>query len=145
MTTDDSHIRRIADSIFRDHSYLFPSPYPDIPLNTTMVKDAMAADGIEPNEEDLPAIMDRIELELASMVPLNWNNYGTIAILLNRNYPDEDMTVISIPHITELVMGLPNFSDPEKPDEDTLNYIIYTWISLNDDYADFPEDEGWDF
>jgi FeS assembly protein IscX len=143
MMPDDSHIHNIAGSILRNYNYLFPSTYPDIPLNLNMLKEAMAETGFFLEEEKIPEFMEDIELQLAAMVPLNWNNYGTIAILLNKTHPEEDLIAISLQRITELVRELPNFNDAAVPDEDTLDSIIYTWISLTDEYPGFTEDEAW--
>ncbi len=143
MLLNDAEINPIAASILADHRHLFPTTYPDIPLNLAMLKDALQKAGLQPEKEDIPEIMQQVELALAALVPLNWNNYGTIAILLNQQHPGEDLLAITENRIIELTNALPNFSDDTGPQEDVIDSIIYTWISLTDDEANLTEDDAW--
>ncbi|NTW23425.1 MAG: Fe-S cluster assembly protein IscX [Lentimicrobium sp.] len=143
MLLNDKEINAIAGIILTDYNYLFPSTYPDIPLNLAMLRDALNKAGIETEKNEIPDIMQRVELMLAAMVPLNWNNYGTIAILLDQKYPDEDLLAISEQKVMELTRALLNFSDKGDPEADIIDSIIYTWISLTDEELGFSEDDSW--
>lgn len=143
MLLNDAELNAVAVSILTDHRHLFPSAYPDIPLNLSMLKNALQKGGLEAGKEDIPEIMQQVELALAALVPLNWNNYGTIAILLNQYYPDEDLIAITENRIIEITNALPNFSDKSGPQEDIIDSIIYTWISLMDDELNLTEDDAW--
>jgi Fe-S-cluster formation regulator IscX/YfhJ len=143
MIVNDDELNKIAALILLECKHLFPCSYPDIPLNPTMINDALRVTGYKVDENDMNDFMAAAELKLAAMAPLNWNNYGTIAILLNQNYPDEDLLAISPLRIVELVKAFPNFSDMSEPDADTLDSIIYTWISLADEFEGFSDDEAW--
>lgn len=144
MNLSDEEIRQIASLILSESNHLFPSSYPDIPLNTSMLMSALSKTGFTVDEQHINDLMTATELKLAAIAPLNWNNYGTLAILLNQAYPDEDMIAISENRILDLVKNLPNFTDQSEPDEGVIDSIIYTWISLNDDEPYFEEDEAWD-
>lgn len=144
MNLNDDEIRQIASLILSECNHLFPSSYPDIPLNSSMLMSALSKTGFEVDEQHINDLMAATELKLASIAPLNWNNYGTLAILLNQANPNEDMIAISEDRILELVKNLPNFTDQSEPDEGVIDSIIYTWISLNDDEPYFEEDEAWD-
>ena len=133
MMMNDDELNKVAVLILLENKHLFPCSYPDIPLNLSMIKDALGVTGFKVDENDMNDFMAAAELKLAAMAPLNWNNYGTIAILLNQNYPDEDLLAISPLRIVELVKAFPNFSDMSEPDADTTDSIIYTWISLADE------------
>ena len=139
----ENDIIALADSIYLEYGHLFPSLYPDIPLNTPMLIAALEKQGRTLEENQLPEIMQKVELELARRVDISWNNYGTVAILLNRNYPDEDLVAITLQRVIDLSRTLPNFNDPEVPDDEVLNAIIYTWIGLRDEESYFEEDENW--
>ncbi|MBK6962532.1 MAG: hypothetical protein IPH20_01015 [Bacteroidales bacterium] len=143
MLLNDTEINAIAGTILRDHSFLFPSTYPDIPLNLAMLRDALAKADIVTEKNDIPDIMQRVELSLAAIVPLTWNNYGSIAILLNQQYPDENLLSISEQRVIELTRGLSNFADNSLPDEDVIDSIMYTWISFTDEDMSLSEDESW--
>jgi len=143
MMMNDDELNKVAALILLENKHLFPCSYPDIPLNLSMIKDALRVTGYKVDENDMNDFMAAAELKLAAMAPLNWNNYGTIAILLNQNYPDEDLLAISPLRIVELVKAFPNFSDMSEPDADTTDSIIYTWISLADEFETFSEDEAW--
>lgn len=143
MLLNDAETATIAGIILTDYNNLFPSTYPDIPLNLAMLKGALNKSGIETEKNEIPDIMQRVELMLAAMVPLNWNNYGTIAILLNQKYPNEDLVSISESKVVELTRALLNFSDDGDPEDDIIDSIIYTWISLTDEEPGFSEDDSW--
>ena len=143
MILNDDEISRIASLILDENKHLFPSPYPDIPLNINMLKDALNTTGHEVSEAELNKMMISVELKMASIAPLNWNNFCTLAILLKDNFPDEDLLAISPARIVELVETIPNFDDDTMPDEETLDSVIYTWGSLNDENGDFDEDDAW--
>ena len=143
MVLNDDELSRIASLILAKSKHLFPSPYPDIPLNISMLKDALTAAGHQASEAELNKLMISVELKMASVAPLNWNNFCTLAILLKENYPDEDLLAISPARIIELVGTIPNFDDDTTPDEETLDTVIYTWGSLNDENGDFDEDDAW--
>jgi hypothetical protein len=143
MLLNDTEINTIAGLILRDHSFLFPSTYPDIPLNLAMLRDALTKAGIVTEKSDIPDIMQRVELSLAAIVPLTWNNYGSIAILLNQQYPDENLLAISEQRVIELTRGLSNFADNSLPDDDVIDSIMYTWISFTDEDMSLSEDESW--
>lgn len=143
MLLNDTEIDAIAGSILKDYEYLFPSTYPDIPLNLMMLKNALSKAGILTEKSEIPDIMQRVELALASMVPLSWSNYGSIALLLNQQYPREKLLSISEQRITKLIKALPNFRDENMPDADVIDSIIYTWISLTDEEFGIGEDEAW--
>lgn len=144
MSQGESRIHLIARTIFEKYVHLFPSPYPDIPLNANMLKEALRDAGLEVEEDEVPNFMAGTELKLAGMVPLNWNNYGTIAILLFHNQPGEDPVNVSYTTIKKLVKALPNFSDDADPDPDTLDSVIYTWISLIEEDPVFWDEDAWD-
>ncbi|MDY0343622.1 MAG: hypothetical protein RBR28_08615 [Lentimicrobium sp.] len=141
---ENKDIKALADSIYAEYDHLFPSLYPDIPLNTPMLIAALKKQNRSMDEDQLPGIMQQVELELAQRVSINWNNYGTIAILLHYNYPGEDLVAITLQRVIDLSRTLPNFNDPEVPDDEVLNAIIYTWIGLRDEESFFEEDESWD-
>lgn len=143
MVLNDDEISRIASLILDENKHLFPSPYPDIPLNINMLKDALMATGHEVSEAELNKAMIFVELKMASIAPLNWNNFCTLAILLKDNFPDEDLLAISQARIIELVGTIPNFDDDTVPDEETLDSVIYTWGSLNDENGDLYDDDIW--
>jgi hypothetical protein len=143
MIMKDDEIEKIAALILLENKHLFPCSYPDIPLNLTMIKDALRMTGYKVAETDVNDFMAAAELKLAAMAPLNWNNYGTIAILLNQNYPDEDLLAISPNRVVELVKAFSNFKDLSEPDNDTIDSIIYTWISLADENDGFSDDDAW--
>lgn len=143
MKLNNDQIKTIAGSILKDNEYLFPSTYPDIPLNLSMLKTALSNAGITAEKNEVPDLMQRVELALAAMVPLNWNNYGSIAILLEQEYPDEDLITINMQRIIELTRSLSNFEDDSVPDQDQIDSIIYTWISLTDEEIDMNETESW--
>lgn len=143
MLPNSAQINSIAASILKDYDYLFPSTYPDIPLNLTMLKNALSKAGLVTEKNEIPDIMQQVELALASMVVLNWSNFGSIAILLNQQYPEENLLALSGQRITELIKALPNFTDVSNPEEDVIDSIIYTWISLTDKEFGFNEDEAW--
>lgn len=143
MVLNDDEISRIASLILAENKHLFPSPYPDIPLNINMLKDALATAGHQVSEAELNKLMIPVELKVAATAPLNWNNFCTLAILLKDNFPDEDLLAISPARIVELVKTIPNFDDNTTPDEETLDSVIYTWGSLNDENGDFDEDDFW--
>jgi len=143
MLLDTAHISLIADSILKDYNYLFPTSYPDIPLNLKMLKETLGKAGLTAEKSEIPDIMQRVELALASIVPLNWNNYGSIALLLDQQYPEENLLSISEQRVTELIRALPNFKDDQSPDEDIIDSIIYTWISLTDKEFGFDDNEAW--
>jgi FeS assembly protein IscX len=143
MALKDEEISRIASLVLAESQHLFPSPYPDIPLNISMLKDALTKTGHEVTEAEMNELMISVELKLAAIAPVNWNNFGTIAILLNNRFPDEDLVAISPERIIEMVKELPNFDNTTPPDEYTLDSVIYTWISLNDDDPGFSEDDAW--
>jgi FeS assembly protein IscX len=143
MELNDAEINQVAGIILKDYGHLFPSTYPDIPLNLTMLKTSLDKAGIVAEKIDIPDIMERVELALAAIVPLKWSNYGSIAILLNQQYPDEDLLGISVERVAGLTRALPNFRDEGMPEEDVMDSIIYTWISLTDEDLDLNEDEVW--
>lgn len=143
MVLNDDEISRIASLILDENKHLFPSTYPDIPLNINMLKDALMATGHEVSEAELNKAMIFVELKMASIAPLNWNNFCTLAILLKDNFPDEDLLAISQARIIELVGTIPNFDDDTVPDEETLDSVIYTWGSLNDENGDLYDDDIW--
>ena len=143
MVLNDDEISRIASLILAENKHLFPSPYPDIPLNINMLKDALAVTGHQVSEAELNKLMVSVELKMASIAPLNWNNFCTLAILLKDNFPNEDLLVISPARIVELVGTIPNFDDKTTPDEETLDTVIYTWGSLNEENEDFIDDDAW--
>ena len=143
MTINDDEISRIASLILNENKHLFPSSYPDIPLNINMLKDALIATDHEVSEAELNKLMISVELKMASIAPLNWNNFCTLAILLKDNFPNEDLLAISPARIVELVETIPNFDDDTMPDEETLDSVIYTWGSLNDENGDFDDDDTW--
>ena len=143
MVPNDDEISRIASLILAENKHLFPSPYPDIPLNINMLKDALTETGHQVSEAELNKLMVSVELKMASIAPLNWNNFCTLAILLNENFPDEDLLAISPARIVELVGTIPNFDDNTTPDEEILDTVIYTWGSLNDENGDFSDDDVW--
>ena len=143
MLLNDTQINAIAGLILKDHSFLFPSTYPDIPLNLTMLRDALIKAGVTTEKSDIPDIMQRVELSLAAIVPLTWNNYGSIALLLNQKYPDENLLAISERRVIELTRSLENFKDPDTPEDDVIDSIMYTWISLTDEDMGLSEDESW--
>lgn len=143
MALKDEEISRIAELILAESEHLFPSPYPDIPLNIPMLKNALDKTGHQVSEAEMNEMMVSVELNLATIAPVNWNNFGTIAILLNNLYPEEDLVAISPERIIEMVEEFPNFDNSTPPDEDTLDSVIYTWISLNDDDPGFSEDDAW--
>ncbi len=143
MTFKDEEIGRIASLILAENEHLFPSPYPDIPLNIPMLKVALNNLGHQVTEAEMNELMVSVELKLAAIAPVNWNNFGTIAILLNNLFPDEDLVAISPERIIEMVKEFPNFDNSTPPDEDTLDSVIYTWISLTDDDQGFSEDDAW--
>lgn len=143
MSLNSSQINSIAALILEDYEYLFPSTYPDIPLNLIMLKNSLSKAGLSPEKSEIPDIMQRVELALASMVPLSWSNFGSIAILLNQQYPEENLLSISEQRVTEIIKALPNFKDDNTPDEDVIDSIIYTWLSLTDEEFGSGEDEAW--
>lgn len=143
MALKDEEISRIATLILAESEHLFPSPYPDIPLNISMLKDALNETGHQVTEAEMNEMMVSVELKLAAIAPVNWNNFGTIAILLNNRFPDEDLVAISPERIIEMVKEFPNFDNNTPPDEYALDSVIYTWISLNDDDSGFSEDDAW--
>ncbi|MFH1119947.1 MAG: Fe-S cluster assembly protein IscX [Bacteroidota bacterium] len=143
MELNDAEINLVAGIILEDYGHLFPSTYPDIPLNLTMLKASLGKAGIVTEKNEIPDIMERVELALAAIVPLRWSNYGSIAILLNQQYPDEDLLAISVQRVAELTRALPNFRDEGMPEEDVMDSIIYTWISLTDEDLDLTEEEAW--
>lgn len=143
MVLNDDELYRIASLILAENKHLFPSPYPDIPLNINMLNDALIATGHQVSEAELNELMIPVELKMASKAPLNWNNFCTLAILLRDNFPDEDLLAISHARVIELVETIPNFDDSSTPDEETLDSIIYTWGGLNDENMDFIEDDAW--
>lgn len=143
MSLNDADINTIAGIILRDYSHLFPTTYPDIPLNLAMLRDALAKAGFSVEKPEIPDLMQRVELVFATLVPLNWNNYGTIALLLNQLFPDEDLLTISESRVSELTRNLPNFTDVNQPDEDAIDSIIYTWISLTDEEPEERDSHAW--
>jgi FeS assembly protein IscX len=143
MMMNDDELNKVAALILLENKHLFPCSYPDIPLNFSMLKDALRITGYKVDEIDLNDFMSAAELKLAAMAPLNWNNYGTIAILLNQNYPDEDLLAISPTRVVDLVKAFPNFSDMSEPDADAIDSIIYTWISLSDENDGYSDDDAW--
>jgi hypothetical protein len=143
MLLHDTEINNIAGLILKDYHYLFPSTYPDIPLNLAMLRDALTKAGIVAEKTEIPDIMQRVELSLAAIVPLTWNNYGSIALLLNQQYPDENLLAISEQRVIELTRNLSNFADSNDPDNDVIDSIMYTWISLTDEDMGLSEDESW--
>lgn len=143
MMMNDDELNKVAALILLENKHLFPCSYPDIPLNFSMLKDALRITGYKVDEIDLNDFMAAAELKLAAMAPLNWNNYGTIAILLNQNYPDEDLLAISPTRVVDLVKAFPNFSDISEPDADAIDSIIYTWISLSDENDGYSDDDAW--
>ena len=143
MIMNDEELNKVAALILLENKHLFPCSYPDIPLNLSMIKDALRVTGYKVTEADVNDFMAAAELKLAAMAPLNWNNYGTISILLNQNYPDEDLLAISPARVVELVKAFPNFSDMSEPDADAIDSIIYTWISLSDENDGYSDDDAW--
>lgn len=143
MALEDAEISRIASLILAESEHLFPSPYPDIPLNIPMLKDAVIKTGHQVTEAEMNELMVSVELKLATIAPINWNNFGTIAILLNNRFPDEDLVAISPERIIEMVKEFQNFDNDTPPDDDILDSVIYTWISLNDDDSGYSEDDAW--
>jgi hypothetical protein len=143
MLLNDTEINTIAGLILKDYHHLFPSTYPDIPLNLSMLRDALMKAGVTAEKNEIPDIMQRVELSLAAIVPLTWNNYGSIAILLNQQYPDENLLAISEHRVIELTRSLSNFADSNDPDNDVIDSIMYTWISLTDEDIGLSEDESW--
>jgi hypothetical protein len=143
MLLHDTEINNIAGLILKDYPHLFPSTYPDIPLNLAMLRDALTKAGVVAEKTEIPDIMQRVELSLAAIVPLTWNNYGSIAILLNQQYPDENLLAISEQRVIELTRSLSNFADSSNPDNDVIDSIMYTWISLTDEDLSLSEDESW--
>lgn len=148
MSLSDDELNKIAFLILKENGHLFPSSYPDIPLNVAMVKKALKTRGNKVSESEINTIMNAAELKFAAIAPLNWNNFGTIAILLNQKFPGEDPVSISYDRIIEMVRQFPNFKDTNDPDSETFNSVIYTWISLIEDSAagDYPEmadDDTW--
>jgi len=143
MSLNSAQIHSIAASILEDYGYLFPSTYPDIPLNLIMLKNSLSKAGLITEKNEIPDIMQRVELALASMVPLSWSNFGSIAILLHQQYPEENLLAISEQRVTEIIKAIPNFTDENEPDEDAIDSIIYTWISLTDEEFGIGKDEAW--
>lgn len=143
MLLNDDDINSVAGSILKDYTHLFPSTYPDIPLNLAMLKDTLSKTGFIIEKNDIPDIMQRVELSLAALVPLTWDNYGSIAILLNQRYPNENLLAISEQRIIELTTSLKNFIDNNPPDDDVIDSIMYTWISLTDADMGLSEEESW--
>lgn len=143
MTLKDEEIGRVASLILAENEHLFPSPYPDIPLNIPMLKNALKKAGHQVTEAEMNELMVSVELKLAAIAPVSWNNFGTIAILLNNRFPNEDLVAISPERIIEMVKEFHNFDYNTPPDENTLDSVIYTWISLNDDDSGFSEDDAW--
>ncbi|GAB1405321.1 MAG: Fe-S cluster assembly protein IscX [Lentimicrobiaceae bacterium] len=129
----------LADSIYEDNKHLFPSMYPDIPLNTPMLVNALKKLNLTLEEEQIPEIMQQVELKLAQKVSLNWNNYGTIAMMLHHNYPEENLVAISLQRVEKLTRDLPNFNESEEPDDEILNSIIYLWMGLRDEESYYDE------
>ncbi len=143
MLLNDDDINSVAGSILKDYTHLFPSTYPDIPLNLAMLKDTLSKSGFIIEKNDIPDIMQRVELALAALVPLTWNNYGSIAILLNQQHPSENLLAMSEQRIIKLTTSLKNFIDNNTPDEDAIDSIMYTWISLTDADMGLSEEESW--
>jgi len=143
MLLSHADIQALAATILKENTHLFPSNYPDIPLNIAMLKDALEINKFSVDKDQIPDLIQDVELALAAIVPLNWSNYGTIAILLNEKFPDEELLAISEERITALARQLPNFADNSEPDEDAIDSIIYTWISLTDEELNLEEDESW--
>jgi FeS assembly protein IscX len=144
MLMENKDIKALADRIYAEYSHLFPSLYPDIPLNTPMLNATLKKLKQNIDEDQLPGIMQRVELELAKRVSLSWKNYGTIAILLHYNYPEEDLVPVSLQRVIDLTRSLPNFNDTEMPDDEVINAIIYTWIGLRDEESYFEGDDNGD-
>jgi len=143
MLLSHADIQALADTILKENTHLFPSNYPDIPLNIAMLKDALEINKFSVDKDQIPDLIQDVELALAAIVPLNWSNYGTIAILLNEKFHNEELLAISEERITALARQLPNFADNSEPDEDAIDSIIYTWISLTDEELNLEEDESW--
>jgi|GEM_PF-972608 len=143
MLLSHADIQALAATILKENTHLFPSNYPDIPLNIAMLKDALEINKFSVDKDQIPDLIQDVELALAAIVPLNWSNYGTIAILLNEKFHNEELLAISEERITALARQLPNFADNSEPDEDAIDSIIYTWISLTDEELNLEEDESW--
>lgn len=139
-----TEIKALAGSIHKEYGHLFPSLYPDIPLSTPMLLATLKKERLWVEEEQLSGLMQQVELELAQRVTVSWINYGTVAILLNKFYPQEDLVSITLQRVIDLSRMLPNFKDEEEPEDDVLNAIIYTWSGLREEASYFEEDEGWD-
>lgn len=133
MNPDEQVIKLIVNLILVHYSSFFPSSYPDIPLNMSMIQDVAGKALIDISgfkEEDL---LKQIEIRLAKTAPLNWNNYGSLALILHELYPDEDLVKLGEQAAIEYVKKLPNFTDQKLPDHELIDTLIYTWMSLGDD------------
>lgn len=133
MNPDEQVIKLIVNLILVHYSSFFPSAYPDIPLNMSMIQDVAAKALIDISGFKEEELLKLAEIQLARTAPLNWNNYGSLALILNELYPDEDLVKLGEQAAIDYVRKLPNFADSKVPDHELVDALIYTWMSLGDD------------
>lgn len=134
MDAGDQVVKLLTNLILVHYSHFFPSSYPDIPLNMSMITDVSNKASVDISAFKDEELLKLVELRLSKTAPLNWSNYGSIALLLKSLYPNEDLLSVREQSIVNYVKSLPNFDDSNPPDNDSIDSIIYTWMSLEDDY-----------
>lgn len=133
MDAGEQVVKLITNLILVHYSHFFPSSYPDIPLNMSMITDVSTKASVDISAFGNEDLLKQVELRLSKTAPLNWSNYGSIALLLRNLYPEEDLLSVREQSIIDYVRGLPNFDDSNPPDHDSIDSIIYTWMSLEED------------
>lgn len=134
MDAGDQVVKLLTNLILVHYSHFFPSSYPDIPLNMSMITDVSNKASVDISAFKDEELLKLVELRLSRTAPLNWSNYGSIALLLKSLYPNEDLLAVREQSVVDYVKSLPNFDDSNPPDNDSIDSIIYTWMSLEDDY-----------
>lgn len=143
MSPDEQIIKLLTNLIMVHYSHFFPSSYPDIPLNITMIRDVAAKASVDISEYKDDELIKLVEIKLAQSVTLNWNNYGSLALLLHELYPNEDLLALSEQKVIQYIKNLPNFNDPLTPDYELINSLIYTWMSMEDDESTDIQSSNW--
>jgi FeS assembly protein IscX len=58
---------------------------------------------------------------------LTWNDTEDIGVLLSQAHPETDPLSVRFPDLQRYVTELPEFKDPQKPGDSTLEAIQTAW------------------
>ncbi|MCC8400178.1 MULTISPECIES: Fe-S cluster assembly protein IscX [unclassified Candidatus Tisiphia] len=64
---------------------------------------------------------------------MHWNDVDEIAMSLEENYPDEDISELTLKDLEDLIKSLSDFDDHEiEPNKEVLKEILEAWREMKD-------------